>query len=235
MKVEELSMYGKALEKPKEVLRKQTKVVFNLLRKEFGLLGFIKIILGVKRHTKRIYNDYPEAIEKARSAGEAMAKEFSTIGALFCAIADKRGRIWAKEFITGMTQKIAPVSLSGMYQLSELVKCDGDVFNNFKEFNHAALIEMNRTGAWENNIINKTDDLLEFKVSSCANVELFEAIGCPELNTIGCDHDLAGYPLIGEAVQCELIRPCTLAKGGEYCHFHFYRKGKAPNTAHLNQ
>ena len=35
MRVEELSMYGKALEIPKEGLRKQMKVVLNLLRKEF--------------------------------------------------------------------------------------------------------------------------------------------------------------------------------------------------------
>ena len=41
MKVEELEMYGKALEMPKEALRKQTKIVFNLLRKEFGLGGII--------------------------------------------------------------------------------------------------------------------------------------------------------------------------------------------------
>ena len=37
MKVEELAMYGKALEMPKEGLKAQQKVVFNLLKKEFGL------------------------------------------------------------------------------------------------------------------------------------------------------------------------------------------------------
>ena len=64
---------------------------------------------------------------------------------------------------------------------------------------------------------------------------LFEAIDCPELNTLGCDHDLAGYPLIENAVQYEFRRPCTIAKGSDCCHFHFYRKGTAPDTIHLNQ
>jgi len=235
MKVEELSMYGKALEMPKEGERKQMKVVFNLLRKEFGIIGLIKIMLGMKKHSKRITNEYPEAIDKAKSIGEVTAKELTMMGALFSAIADNRGRKYAQEYMTRMMQNIAPVSMPGIYQLSDLVKCEGDVFNNFKKFNRALFTEINRTGTWKNSGFNETEDLLEFKVTSCANVELFEAIGCPELNTIGCDHDLAGYPLIENAVQCEFRRTCTIAKGGEYCHFKFYRKGTAPDTAHLNQ
>ncbi len=235
MKVEELSMYGKALEMPKEGVRKQMKVVFNLLRKEFGILGLFGIMLGIKKHSKRITNEYPEAMDKANNIGEVIAKELTMMGALFSAIADKRGREYAKEFMTRMMQNIAPVSMPGIYQLNELVKCDGDVFDNFKKFNRAMFTEIDRVGTWNNSGFSETEDLLEFKVTSCANVELFEAIDCPELNTLGCDHDLAGYPLIEEAVQCDFRRPCTLAKGGDCCHFQFYRKGTAPDTAHLNQ
>ena len=70
--------------------------------------------------------------------------------------------------------------------------------------------EIDRIGTWKNSGFNETEDLLEFKVTSCVNVELFEAIACPELGTLGCDHDLAGYPLIEEAVQCEFRRTCTI-------------------------
>ncbi len=51
---------------------------------------------------------------------------------------------------------------------------------------------------------------------------------CPEIAKLGCDHDLAGYPCIEDRCNAEFRRPCTLAKGGEYCDFHFYRKGFAP-------
>ena len=89
--------------------------------------------------------------------------------------------------------------------------------------------------ACKSDCTNETDDLLEIKVNSCANIELFEAIGCPELSTLGCDHDLAGYPLIEEAVQCDFRRSCTLAKGGDCCHFRFHRKGTAPDTPEHNK
>ena len=92
-----------------------------------------------------------------------------------------------------------------------------------------------KMGTWKHNGFHETEDLLDFKVTTCANVELFEAIECPELNTLGCDHDLAGYPLIEEAVQCDFRRPCTLAKGGDCCHFQFYRKGTTPFSADLNK
>ncbi len=95
--------------------------------------------------------------------------------------------------------------------------------------------EIDKLGTWKNNGFHETNDLLEFKVTTCVNVELFEAIECSELNTLGCDHDLAGYPLIEEAVQCDFRRSCTLAKGGDCCHFQFYRKGTAPDTARLNK
>ena len=33
----------------------------------------------------------------------------------------------------------------------------------------------------------------------------------------------------------EFRRPCTLAKGADFCDFNFYRKGTAPPTEHLNK
>ena len=149
-------------------------------------------------------------MEKAKSIGVVIAKELTEMGALFSAIADKRGRGYAKEFMTRMMQNIAPVSMPGLYQLNDLIKCEGDVFDNFKKINRAMFSEIDRIGTWKNSGFNETEDLLEFKVTSCVNVELFEAIACPELGTLGCDHDLAGYPLIEEAVQCEFRRTCTI-------------------------
>ncbi len=235
MKVEELSMYGKALEMPKEGLKKQQKVIFHLLKKEFGALGLISIMLGIKKHTARIKRKYPETIQKARKTSKELEKQLCVLGALFSAIADKKGRTYSKDFMTGMFQNVASVSMPAICQLDELVKCEGDVFDNFKKFIRAMFTEIDRVGTWKNSGFHETDDLLEFKVTSCLNIELFEGIDCPELGTLGCDHDLAGFPLIEDAVKCEFRRPCTLAKGGDCCHFHFYRKGTAPDTAHLNK
>jgi hypothetical protein len=222
MKVEELSQYGKGLEMPKEGLKKQGKVMFRLLIKEFGIIGFIGLLFQMNKEAKRLKNEFPDVMKYAKTMGDDMDKQSCTIGGLFFAVAKKKGKKYATEFMTIIIQKIAPVSLPAIYQLDELVKCDGDVFTNYKKFNRAIFEEVNRTGVWKNDGFTETENLLELKVTNCANIEIFEALGCPELSTMGCDHDLAGYPLIEDAVQSGFRRPCTLAKGGDCCHFKFY-------------
>ena len=126
-------------------------------------------------------------------------------------------------------------SMPGIYQVDELVSCDGDVFENFKQFNVAMFEAMNREGTWKTEAVEDGGDRLRIRVVSCANVDLFSEAACPELGALGCDHDLAGYPVILDRVGAEFRRPCTLAKGGDFCDFNFYRKGTAPPTEHLNR
>ena len=66
--------------------------------------------------------------------------------------------------------------MPGIYQLSDLVKCEGDVFDNYKKFNRAMFVDIDRIGTWKNSGFKETDDLLEFKVTSCTNIEL---TSCP--------------------------------------------------------
>lgn len=234
MKVEELEMYGKALEMPKKALRKQGKITFNLIRKEFGITGLISILLLTKKHTKRIKREYPETIAKAKAISTIIAKELIALGGLFSAIADKKGRRFAQKFMIKIAHNLAAVSMPTIYQVKDLMKCEGDVFDNYKKMNRALFTTTNRMGTWKHDGFHETKNLLEFKVTTCANIDLFEAIDCPELNIFGCEHDLAGYPLIEEATKSEFRRHCTLAKEGDYCHFKFYRKGTAPKENYLN-
>ncbi len=125
--------------------------------------------------------------------------------------------------------------MPAIYQIDELVQCEGDNFENFKKFNVAMFEAMDREGTWKTDAIVNEGDRLRINVISCANVELFSALGCPELGKLGCDHDLAGYPVILDRVGAEFRRPCTLAKGDDFCDFNFYRKGTAPPTEHLNK
>jgi hypothetical protein len=235
MKVEELEMYGKALEMHKDAMKKQDKIIFSLLRKEFGIFGLPGLMIRMKKHAKRIARDYPEAIKKAKSISDVFEQELKTMGSLFSAIADKKGRKYAQDFLNNMARTIGPISMPAIYQVNDLVKCEGGVFDNYKKMNKALFTTTDRMGTWKHDGFHETKDLLEFKVTSCANIELFEAIDCPELNEFGCEHDLGGYPQIEEATNSEFRRPCTLAKGGDCCHFKFYRKGTAPVSAELNK
>ena len=53
------------------------------------------------------------------------------------------------------------------------------------------------------------------------------------MRKIGCDFDW-DYPVIVDRVNAEFRRPCTIAKGSDYCEFSFYRKGAAPETEEID-
>jgi hypothetical protein len=94
---------------------------------------------------------------------------------------------------------------------------------------------MNDEGTWIVDRMEDEKDKLTIVVNECANCVIGTAFHCPEIAKLGCDHDLAGYPVILDRVNAEFRRPHTIAKGDEYCDFMFYRRGAAPDTEHLNK
>ena len=235
MRVEEVSRYGEPLSFPKEVQKKQLGIVLSAMREEYGLLGMVPFIIRVLPEQRRIRNAYPDLVAEARKIGPEVATEMVLLTSLFNVAARRDGREQAYEFLKKLFQRVAEHTMPAIYQVDQLVACEGDVFENFKKFNVAMFEAMDRQGTWKTDSVVDDGDRLQIKVCSCANVELFTAIGCPELAKLGCDHDLAGYPVILDRVDAEFRRPCTLAKGGDHCDFNFYRKGTAPPTEHLNQ
>ena len=228
MKVEELSMYGKSFDILNRSLKNQRKILFTQLRKEFRIFEILEIALAIKKHSKRIRKEFPEAIMVSKCLGEGLLRKLILVASLYSAIVDKRGRKFSKKFISVLMQNIAPISMPHFYQLRDLVKCEGDVFNNLKKFNCALFTGNDKKGSWINNGFHETTDLLEFKISSCSIVQFFKEINCSDIVAIGCDYGIAGYALIGEAVQCGFKRTGTIAEGSNCCHFCFYRKGTIP-------
>ena len=94
---------------------------------------------------------------------------------------------------------------------------------------------MNEEGTWKVKEMKREEDQLTIIVDYCSGCEISKAFDCPEVAKLGCDHDLAGYPVLIDRVNAEFRRPHTIAKGDDYCDFHFYRKGTAPDTEHLNK
>lgn len=235
MRVEEISKYGKPLTFPKEVQKKQIGIVLTALREEFGVLGMVPFLLRVMAEQRRLKKAHPDLVAEAARIGPEVATEMLLLTSLFNVTARREGRERAYEFLKRIFQRVAVYSMPAIYQLDQLVACDGDVFDNFKAFNKAMFAAMDRQGTWKTDAVVDEPDRLRIRVVSCANVDLFTAIGCPELGRLGCDHDLAGYPVIQDRVHAEFRRPRTLAAGDNCCDFNFYRKGTAPPTAHLNK
>jgi hypothetical protein len=235
MRVEEMSTYGKPLTFPREVQKKQIGIVLSAIREEFGLFGVGPFFFRVLAEQRRIKRTHPDLVVEAGRIGPEVATELVLLTALFNVTARREGRERAYEFLKRIFQRVAVFSMPAIYRVDELVECDGDVFENFKKFNKAMFAAMDRQGTWKTDSVVDERDRLRIRIVSCANVDLFTAIGCPELGKLGCDHDLAGYPTILDRVDAELRRPCTLAKGDDCCDFNFYRKGTAPETEHLNK
>jgi hypothetical protein len=236
MKVEELKQFGANLKMPKEAVKQQGKIMFRALRKRFGILGTLGILRDTWVNQRRLRRDYPETGRKAAAISDIIEKELFTFAAMFLALAKRLGREEAYEFFkTKVMNEIAQTSMGLIYQVEDLKKCEGDVFENFKKFNIALFQRTTRDGSWHMESYTDDPDKLTINVTTCANVELFGELGVPELGKFGCDHDLAGYAAIEDDVDCDFRRLCTIAKGDDSCVFEFYRKGTAPDNAHLNK
>ncbi|UCE37453.1 MAG: L-2-amino-thiazoline-4-carboxylic acid hydrolase [Thermoplasmata archaeon] len=235
-KVEELEQFGKTLTGlPKETLKKQKAIVMREIRTKYGLLGILPFFIKVSQEQRALKRKYPEAYQKALQLSEDTAKEITMLIGMFNVIAKKEGKENAYEFVKSIFQKVAVHSMPALYQFNDLVKCEGDTFENFIKFNTAWFKAMNEAGTWIVDELKEEKDEQTIIITECANCELGNAFNCPEIAKLGCDHDLAGFPVILDKVNAEFRRPHTIAKGDEYCDFHFYRKGTAPDTEHLNK
>ena len=236
LKVEELSQYGKTLSGlPREAMRSQRKILLREIRNHFGVLGVVPFFVKTFARQRALRKDYPEAYQKALAISDDAAKEITMLIAMYQVVARREGKGNAYEFLKNIFQQVAVYSMPALYQIDDLARCEGDPFDNFAKFNVAFFNAMNEEGTWIVDRMEREDDKLTIIVTECANCVVGNAFDCPEIAQLGCDHDLAGYPVILDKVEAEFRRPHTLAKGDEYCDFMFYRKGTAPNTEHLNK
>ena len=236
MKVEELAQYGKTLSGiPKEALKKQKQIMLREIRTKYGWMGTLAFFLRSVSGQRKLKRNYPEAYKQARNISENAAKEVTMLVSMFNLIAQEDGDDQAYAFLKKIFQEMAIYSMPAFYQIDDLVRCEGDVFDNFKQFNIAWFKAMNDEGTWIVDRMEDEKDKLTIVVNECANCVIGEAFDCPEIAKLGCDHDLAGYPVILDRVNAEFRRPHTIAKGDDYCDFMFYRKGAAPDTEHLNK
>jgi hypothetical protein len=235
MKVEELEKYGAKLEMPKEAVKEQSKIMLKALRREFGFWGMLGVFIDTYFKKRKLKKENPKTRERAAAISKTIEKELFIFSGMFLALAKRMGRENAYAFFRDkVMNEIAKTSMALLYQLDDLKKCDGDIFENFKKMNVAMFERTTKDGTWLMESYQDEKDKLTIKVTTCTNVELFNALNVPELGKFGCDHDRAGYPLIEKDVNCEFRRFHTIANGDDHCLFEFYRRGTAPNNAHLN-
>lgn len=234
-RVEDLKNYGASLEMPKEAVRTQSRILWTALRKQFGFLGALRVLFDTFLNQRRLRRDFPESRRRAAAMGEIVEKQLFALSGIFLALAKRLGRKATYEFLkTEVIYRTAVTSVPLIYQVTDLKRCEGDVFDNFKKMNIALFERTTKDGTWLMESYKDDPDKLTIEVTTCANVELFNELNVPELGRFGCDHDVAGFAAIEKDVDCEFRRFCTIANGDDHCLFEFYRRGTAPDNAHLN-
>ncbi|NNL19082.1 MAG: L-2-amino-thiazoline-4-carboxylic acid hydrolase [Boseongicola sp.] len=234
-RVEDLEMYGASLEMPKEAVKAQFKITLKALRKKFGIWGMLGVFLDAYSVQRGLRRDFPETRRRAAEISKIIEKELFALSGIYLALAKRLGRKEAYEFLKfEVIYKLALTSMPLLYQVRELKTCDGDVFENFKKMNIALFERTTEDGTWLMESYKNEPDKLTIEIATCANVELFNELNVPELGRFGCDHDVAGFSAIEKDVNCEFRRFRTIANGDDHCLFEFFRRGTAPDNAHLN-
>jgi hypothetical protein len=232
-RVNELDRYGRGIDDmPKALLAKQGWVMVSELRRRYGTRETARMMVAIAKERRAIQRAHPDVmVELRRDWGSGAVGEALVMTALFNVLAPMEGREGAYDVASGIFTSVASESMKTLYQSDELARCEGDAFENFKQF-HLAMFDNSQK--LFPNVKSDEGDLFTTTVTKCGNVEVFGALGCPELGRLGCDHDLAGYPGIADVHGFEFRRPTTIAKGGDTCRFRFYRKGTAPATEEID-
>ena len=232
MKVEELSSYGKAFDHmPLKAQILQMKVMFSELIRKFGLLGTIKFTRQVYRKQNELKNRYGDLVdERFANVPSSALMELYLMSSMYLVLADQAGKGQAYQFAKAIFQKIGPTAHETLYNIKDLLKCDGDVFTNFCQLNRSIFESSARKGFYHLEGISQSQNLQHIRLTTCLNVDAFSTLGCPELARLGCDIDIAGYApeAMGHKVDLDFRRPCTLANGDKACDFYYYRNGYAP-------
>ena len=190
-KVEDLERYNKSFgDAPPELIKLMRKEFLGKLRRRFGLLGVIGFFASVLRHRRRLMTTYATEYDELvhMVPNPKLIGEFVFLAAVYNALLKHETRDAAYESLKGLLEGVWEQSLLMMYQVDDLVRCEGDVFDNFKKMN----VGIFTASSIEYNVkeINQTENHLNIVVDRCLNVELANTFGVPELGKIGCDHDI---------------------------------------------
>ena len=234
MKVNELSSYGKAFDHmPLEAQILQIKVMFSELIKKYGLFGLIQFMRKVIKTQNQLKKKYGQEMNTRFADVPASAIiEFYMMTSMYMVLSEFEDKDNAFDFVKGIFQKIGPTAHETLYNLKDLLKCKGDVYTNFCELDHSMFENSAKKGFYEIAEIRETDDLQYLRLTRCLNVDALSALGSPELARLGCIADTAGYApdAMGDKVNLDFRRPCTIASGSDKCEFYYYRKGHAPSN-----
>lgn len=220
--------YGKSfpfLPRKTNVRNKEVMVFVKLQFKEIGFFPALFFWLALPFRLGGVNREYPKGMDLMKKSFGAEAKmEWAFLILVYQDMEKRQSAEYAYDFIKRSIQAAAPFVMNDMYQADYLAKFE-DPFKAFWRYNKAMFAG---DKDYPNYFIEDGENgAKEMIITSCRNCDV-SWLTIPELAKMGCDHDCVGYPAISEQTQMDFRRPQTIAKGGEFCRFMFFRKGTAP-------
>ncbi len=230
--VEDLPVFGTAFDHmPRRGQLLLARSMLSGLVARCGVLGALGVLGRALARRSRL----------ERSLGDSLRAEFPNVprsalgelllfAALYEVLTDAHDRETAYEIILDLFRPIGPGVHAALYDIDRLLEIGGDPYANFCALNRSFFESSAAKGLYEIEEIRETRDLQYVKLTTCLNVDVFSAIGYPELARIACVMDIAGYGPEGLAprVGLDFRRPKTIMRGDDACEFYYYRAGAAP-------
>ena len=143
-KVEDLRYYGKSIPEMVDAMPLMLKmkvggIIITAVIKKAGLFGFLPFMSRVMGEKKRLIKAYPQAYQEALRLGQEPANQFLTMISLFNVVAEKEGRENAYAFTSGIFKHYSKYTIPALYDLENLKRCEGDLFENYKKYNNITL------------------------------------------------------------------------------------------------
>ncbi|WP_372370012.1 L-2-amino-thiazoline-4-carboxylic acid hydrolase [Candidatus Uabimicrobium sp. HlEnr_7] len=226
--ITQLKRYGKNLEMtPKTLLLKINWLFIKGVVREIGLWASLRIIPSVLFYTQLLtYKKGKGVVIGQKEFSKDDAKKMTILFSLLHVLTQKYGKNKAYDLVKKLTQDSSAIIMCYVYQVKELSKFS-DPYKAFCEFHKAMFHQDHR---YQVRRFVEEEHCLTMIVNRCANCQVAQAFQKPELATLGCDSDLVSYPIVMDQIGGEFVREKTLAKGGAFCEFKFYRKGHAPKS-----
>ena len=226
-KVEDLKNYGKPLsdimlEPEGEKSRKEmTRIVRAKLRREFGLISMMKLMLKLRKETNRgKIQDWSSLSERGMTDQRFLDLLITQMAAMK-ALADVVGEKKASNTYRRILNQTADMTAT-MYPSAEELKACGDAWVSFKEYTKALMAANVRAGLHEVELVEDSPRVIAFNVKYCVWCEVAKKLADASLCYFtSCYQDEVFFPKAVSGVGGRFTRTGTLATGAPVCDFRF--------------
>lgn len=196
---------------------------------ELGLLRLLSFCLLLPWNVWHAQQRFSEGVQlMGQKFGWLPKAQWLLLLVIYQDIEARHGKAPAYRLAKDAIQACSLFMMPEFYQSDHLARFE-DPFEAFWAY-HKAMFAGD--GNYPNEMVEE-GDLRMMIVRDCRNCQIAR-LTVPELATLGCDHDISGYPAIEATTHMQFRRPKTLAKDDEPCRFMFYRAGTAPPGAYEN-